>query len=139
MLNETAKRRSDPRNEAGVTLIELLVVILIIGLLAAVIAPRVLGTTDSARITKVQADLSTLEEAVFLYCEQQGRCPTNEQGLQALVESGQITRLQKDPWQNDYIYEFNGGRDFRIYSLGADGQPGGEDMDADLDLDTLAG
>lgn len=132
-------RQADRLNEAGVTLIELLVVILIIGLLAAVIAPRVLGTTDNARLSKVQQDLTRLEDAIGLYCEQNGSCPSNEQGLEVLVEAGQINRLQKDPWRNDYVYEFSGGRKFRIYSLGADGQPGGEDIDADLDLDSFVG
>lgn len=131
--------RADRYNEAGVTLIELLVVILIIGLLAAVIAPRVLGTTDTARLSKVQQDLTRLEDALALYCEQNGACPGSDIGLEALVDGGLISRLQKDPWKNDYVYEYAGGTQFRVYSLGADGQPGGEGMNADLDLDSFVG
>ena len=131
--------------QRGFTLIEIMVVVIIIGLLAAIIGPQVLGRVDEAKATKARGDIQALESALTLYRLDNFRYPTTEQGLRALVEKpadpnvrnwkagGYIKRLQKDPWQNDYRYENPGTRgEIDIYTLGADNAPGGEGPDADI-------
>ena len=130
--------------QRGFTLIEVMVVVVI---LAAVVVPRVMDRPDQARITKVQSDVRALESALNLYRLDNFNYPTTEQGLIALVaqpsgsdaprnyrSGGYIDRLQKDPWGNDYQYLRPGrdGRDYDLYSLGADGRPGGEGANADV-------
>ena len=130
----------------GFTLIEIMVVVIIIGLLAAVIVPNVIGNLDKARINKVKQDIQGLETALAMYRLDNSIYPTTEQGLAALVqrptdpsishwrEGGYLDRVSKDPWGNDYHYEYPGthGKKFDLYSLGADAQPGGEGVDADV-------
>jgi general secretion pathway protein G len=130
----------------GFTLMEIMVVIFIIGLLIAVVAPSVLGNQDKAMKQKVMADLATLEQALDMYRLDNLRFPSNEQGLAALVKKptqeplprswrsdGYVRRLPEDPWGTPYQYRMPGehGR-VDVYSLGADGVPGGEGQDADL-------
>ncbi|MDR2307275.1 MAG: type II secretion system major pseudopilin GspG [Paucimonas sp.] len=132
--------------QRGFTLMEIMVVIFIIGLLIAVVAPSVLGNQDKAMKQKVMADLATLEQALDMYRLDNLRFPSNEQGLAALAKQptveplprnwrsdGYIRRLPEDPWGSPYQYRMPGehGR-VDVYSLGADGQPGGEGLDADL-------
>ena len=132
---------------AGFTLIEVMVVVVILGILAAVVVPRVMDRPDQARITKVKSDVRALESALNLYRLDNFNYPTTEQGLIALVtmpsgtdaprnyrSGGYIDRLQQDPWGNDYQYLRPGrdGRDYDLYSLGADGRPGGEGANADI-------
>jgi len=126
------------RDERGFTLIEIMVVVVIIGLLAAFIVPRVMGRVDDARITKVKADIQAIETALSMYKLDTARYPSTVQGLQALVQKpddpslmnwktgGYIARISKDPWGNDYQYQFPGtrGREFDLYSFGPDGVPG---------------
>ena len=130
--------------QAGFTLIEIMVVVVIIGLLAAIIAPNVIGRIDDAQISKVKQDIRSIESALKLYRLDNFRYPTTEQGLAALVErpndpniknwraGGYLDRLPKDPWDNVYQY-LNPGQhgEIDIYTLGADGRPGGEGIDAD--------
>ncbi len=133
--------------QQGFTLIEIMVVVIIIGLLAAIIGPQVLGRVDQAKVTKARSDIAALETALTMYKLDNFRYPTTEQGLRALVErpadpnvrnwkeGGYLRRSSssKDPWGNDYQYQSPGTRgEVDIFSLGADGQPGGEDMDADI-------
>lgn len=130
----------------GFTLVEIMVVVVIIGLLAAFIVPRVMGRVDDARITKTQADLQTLETALSMYRLDTARFPTTAQGLNALVSKpddpslrnwksgGYIARVAKDPWGNEYRYRYPGtrGREYDLYSLGPDGlegSAGGSDDD----------
>ncbi|PVZ40664.1 type II secretion system major pseudopilin GspG [Pseudomonas sp. CC120222-01a] len=137
--------------QRGFTLMEIMVVIFIIGLLIAVVAPSVLGNQDKAMKQKVMADLATLEQALDMYRLDNLRFPSNEQGLAALVKKptqeplprswrsdGYVRRLPEDPWGTPYQYRMPGehGR-VDVYSLGADGVPGGEGQDADLGNWTL--
>ena len=132
--------------QGGFTLMEIMVVIFIIGLLIAVVAPSVLGNQDKAMKQKVMADLATLEQALDMYRLDNLRFPSTEQGLAALAKKpaqeplprswrsdGYIRRLPEDPWGTPYQYRMPGehGR-VDVYSLGADGVPGGEGLDADL-------
>ncbi|HDS1817802.1 type II secretion system major pseudopilin GspG [Pseudomonas putida] len=132
--------------QRGFTLMEIMVVIFIIGLLIAVVAPSVLGNQDKAMRQKVMADLATLEQALDMYRLDNLRFPSSEQGLAALVKKptqeplprswrsdGYVRRLPEDPWGTPYQYRMPGehGR-VDVYSLGADGVPGGEGQDADL-------
>ncbi|MGJ7550747.1 type II secretion system major pseudopilin GspG [Pseudomonas alloputida] len=132
--------------QRGFTLMEIMVVIFIIGLLIAVVAPSVLGNQDKAMKQKVMADLATLEQALDMYRLDNLRFPSNEQGLAALVKKptqdplprswrsdGYVRRLPEDPWGTPYQYRMPGehGR-VDVFSLGADGVPGGEGQDADL-------
>jgi general secretion pathway protein G len=130
----------------GFTLIEIMVVVIIIGLLAAVIVPSVLKRVDDAKVTKAKEDIQSLETALTLYYVDNSKYPTSEQGLGALVQQptdptiknwkpgGYIERVSKDPWGNDYQYVFPGthGKAYDLFSLGADGQPGGDGINADI-------
>ncbi len=138
------------RQKAGFTLIELMVVIIILGLLAAIVMPRIVGQTDQARYGVAQAQMRILEDALKRYKLDNGVFPSTEQGLEALVrkpavgviprgwpEGGYLdkTELPRDPWQNAYIYISPGQHspDYDIRSLGADGAEGGEGYNADLE------
>jgi general secretion pathway protein G len=136
------------KNVRGFTLIELMVVIIILGILAMYVAPKIMGRPDEARQVKARLDIASLETAIKLYKLDNGVYPGTEQGLQALVvqpETGTLAkqwrkggyleknRIPKDPWGNDYIYlcpGFNG--DYDIISYGADGVSGGEDKNKDI-------
>jgi general secretion pathway protein G len=120
-------------DEEGFTLVELMVVIVIIGLLATVVLINVAPATDKAAITKVKADVSTLEQGVEMYRLSKLTYPSGD-GLQALVAEGYVKRLPNDPWGNPYRYAAPGrnGQPFSIYSTGADGREGGEGEDADI-------
>ena len=131
--------------QGGFTLIEVMVVVVILGILAAVVVPRVMDRPDQARITKVQNDIRAIESALNMYRLDNFNYPTTEQGLRALVvqptgadaprnwrQGGYLDRLQTDPWGNDYQYMRPGrdGRDYDVFSYGADGRPGGEGANA---------
>lgn len=132
--------------ERGFTLIEIMVVMVIIAILGALIGPQILGRVDDARVTKAAADIRTLGTALDLYRMDNFRYPTTEQGLEALIrrpadpsirnwkDGGYVQKLSKDPWGNDYQYLSPGlrGGAYDLYSLGADGEPGGEGRDADI-------
>jgi general secretion pathway protein G len=131
--------------QRGFTLIEIMVVVVIIGLLAAVVTQQLMGNVDDARASKARQDIQALETALTLYKLDNFRYPTTEQGLAALVtrpadpavthwkEGGYVKRVSKDPWGREYIYESPGTHgEFDLYSLGADGEPGGEKADADI-------
>jgi general secretion pathway protein G len=145
MLNE---KRHPIRSKHGFTLIELLVVILILGLLAGIIGPRLFGHTDEAKITKARIQIENLSTALKMYKLDTGTFPTTEQGLEALVsapqggdapkkwrEGGYLEKsiIPKDPWGYDYIYLCPGAHgDFDITSYGADGTAGGEGINKDI-------
>ena len=143
---ETEKRQNN--RETGFTLIELMVVIVILGLLAGLILPRFIGQSDTAKRQAAKTQMALLESALKMYKLDNGSYPTTEQGLKALVEppaSGNLPKnwrkggylekgkVPKDPWKNEFIYVYPGSHgDFDITSLGADGEPGGEDFDKDI-------
>ena len=130
---------------AGFTLIEIMVVVVILGILAALVAPNVIRRIDDARVTKAKQDIRAYETALNLYRMDNFRYPTTEQGLEALVkrpidpnirnwkEGGYIDNMKKDPWGFDYNYLAPGSHgEYDLFTLGADGQPGGEGPDADI-------
>lgn len=137
--------------ERGFTLIEIMVVVVIIGLLAAIVAPNLIGNIDTAAINRAKQDIRSIETALNLYRLDNFRYPSTEDGLQALVENpgesaapnwkpgGYLRRVPVDPWNNEYQYAHPGQQgEFDVFSLGADGEPGGEGVDADIgnwDLD----
>ena len=128
----------------GFTLVEIMVVVVILGILAVLIVPRVVGRTDEARAVAAKQDVATLMQALRLYRLDNGRYPSNEQGLAALVEKPgreplptnwkpYLDKLPKDPWGNLYHYLHPGVRgEVDVFSLGADAQPGGSGADADI-------
>ena len=134
------------RNAKGFTLIEVMVVILIIGVMAALIVPKVMGRPDEARVIAAKQDIATIMQALKLYRLDNQKYPTTEQGLNALVAkptlspippnwkgNGYIERLPQDPWGKPYQFLNPGLRaDIDVFSYGADGAPGGEGVDADI-------
>ena len=123
-----------------------MVVVVILGILAALIVPKIMSRPDEARIAAAKQDVATLAQALRLYKLDNLAYPTTDQGLQALVAKpaaapipanwktgGYLERLPKDPWGRDYRY-LNPGRhgEIDVYSVGADGEPGGEGNDADI-------
>jgi general secretion pathway protein G len=132
--------------QTGFSLIEILVVLVIMGLLISVVAPTVLNSADDARIQKVQADFKSIETALKIYRLDNYVYPTTEQGLEALVtpsslepeprnfkQGGYLSELTMDPWGRTYLYLSPGEyREIDIYSMGADGLPGGEGQNADI-------
>ncbi len=139
---------TDHRSSRGFTLIELMVVIVILSVLAVWVAPKIMGRPDQAKQVKAQVDIQSLETALKLYKLDNGQYPTTDQGLEALVrkpDTGKAAKnwrtggyiekgkIPKDPWGNEFIYLSPGAHsDFDITSYGADGEPGGEEYDQDI-------
>ncbi len=133
---------------SGFTLIEVLVVVFILGILAALVAPKMLGRTDDARMAETRLQMMNLETALKLYKLDNGLYPTTDQGLDALVKKPETepipkkyrddgylekNKIPKDAWGNPYLYLSPGSHgDFDIISYGSDGRPGGEGKDADI-------
>lgn len=134
------------RKHAGFTLLEVMVVMVIIGILAALIVPNVMGRLDDAKIVAAKSDIAGLSQGLKLYRLDNGRYPTSEQGLAALVTkpnteplpqnwktNGYLDKLPKDPWGHDYKYLQPGVHgEIDVFTQGADGAPGGEGQDADI-------
>jgi len=130
----------------GFTLIEVMVVVVILGILAALVVPNIMSRPEEARLMKVQQDIRAIEAALKLYKLDNYHYPTTEQGLEALVtepntppqprqwkSGGYLQRVPLDPWGFPYNYLSPGEHgEFDLYSLGADGQPGGNDANADM-------
>lgn len=134
------------RRDAGVTLIEMMVVLVIIGIVAALVVPNVIGRPDEARVAVAGADVRTIAASLEMYRLDNRRYPTSEQGLSALTErpaaapvpenwmaGGYLPNLPSDPWGNAYQYTAPGEfGPYELTSLGADGKPGGTGVDADI-------
>ena len=132
--------------QRGFTLLEVMVVVVILGILAALVVPKIISRPDEARIIAAKQDIASLTQALKLYRLDNHRYPSSEQGLQALVvqpttapvppnwkAGGYVERLPKDPWGNPYQYLNPGVHgEIDVFSLGADGAPGGEGNDADI-------
>jgi general secretion pathway protein G len=134
------------RKQSGFTLLEVMVVVVILGILAALVVPKIISRPDEARVIAAKHDIASLLQALKLYRLDNLRYPTTEQGLQALVAKptappvppnwkpgGYLERLPKDPWGNPYQY-LNPGlhAEIDVFSYGADGVAGGEGNDADV-------
>lgn len=146
MESEGMQEKCTRRRQSGFTLIEVMVVVAILAILAAVVVPRVMDEPAKARRAKAQQDLRAIESALDLYKLDNFSYPTTDQGLEALVsrpssgpepknykEGGYLRKMPEDPWGNRYQY-LNPGEhgEVDVYSLGADGQPGGSDENADI-------
>ena len=134
----------NPSRDAGFTLLEILMVVVIIGILAVLIVPNIVGRGEEARVTATKADMRTIGNALELYRLDNSFYPSTQQGLQALVSrpSGfpearnwgpqpYLKKLPLDQWSNEYVYSSE-GMSFEITSLGADGEEGGEGPSVDI-------
>jgi general secretion pathway protein G len=141
-----SRREDFSRPARGFTLIEVMVVVVILSVLAAIVVPKIMSRPDEARATAARADIAGITQALKLYRLDNTFYPTTEQGLQALVtqpttapvpnnwkRGGYLDRMPKDPWGREYQYLNPGLRsEIDVFSLGADGQPGGEGVNADI-------
>lgn len=135
--------RGRKARQNGFSLIEIMVVVVIIGILAALIVPRLMDRPDQARVVAARQDIAALMQALKLFKLDNGRYPSAEQGLQALVKPPQgggtmpvtpyLDRLPNDPWGHPYQYQIPGTHgDIDVFSLGADSKPGGDAGNADI-------
>ena len=145
-MHNVSTRPLRQRLARGFTLVEIMVVVVIIGILGALVVPKLLSRTGESRVTAAKVDISTLMQALKLYKLDNQRYPTTEQGLLALTTKptsgpsangwktgGYVEKLPKDPWGNQYQYLSPGIHgEVDLFSLGADGQPGGSADDADI-------
>ncbi|MBW8191259.1 type II secretion system major pseudopilin GspG [Neiella marina] len=141
-LSSSIQRRA----QAGFTLLEVMVVIVILGVMASMVVPQLMDKSEKAATQKAVSDIGKLEEILEMYRLDNHRYPTTEQGLEALVSEptsdpiprnypskGYVRRLENDPWGNPYLYLSPGeNSDVDIYTLGADGEEGGEGNNADI-------
>lgn len=131
-------------DQRAFTLIELMIVVVILGLLATVIMPRILDRPEQARRTKAKADIQSIQTALALFKTDTGRFPTTAEGLSALVsdpgirgynKDGYLDKIPTDPWGNTYLYLCPGlqSKDYDLLSLGRDGEEGGTGDEADIE------
>ncbi len=137
------------RQKDGFTLIELMVVVVILGILATFLVPKIMNRPQEAKVVKAKNDIKAIESALKMYKLDNGFYPTTEQGLKALIQKPDIEPIPKnyheggyldypsepvDPWGNKYIYRSpgEGGREYEIISYGADGKEGGEGYNRDI-------
>jgi general secretion pathway protein G len=129
---------SEVRRDRGFTLIEIMVVVIILGILVSLIAPNIFGVLDDAEMTATKIQIRNMEVALDTYRMNHSRYPSSDEGLEILLNppgrtSGYLPVIPKDSWNNDFVYRSPGQHgDFDLYSLGRDGQEGGEEQDADI-------
>lgn len=132
------------KHQKGFSLIEIMVVVVILGILASIVVPKIMSRPDEARVVKAKQDILAIQNALDLYKLDNGNYPTTDQGLVALVTKpttspeprdwkAYLKRLPTDPWGREYLY-LNPGQhgDIDIFTLGADGQPGGTGVNAEI-------
>ena len=147
--NGQKKQQKKKHQQKGFTLIEVLVVVVILGILGAVVVPNLLSRPDAARLQAAETDIRMLASALDVYRLDNFQYPSSEQGLEALVQrpsgfpeppnwnpDGYIKKLPSDPWGSKYVYERR-DTSFTLFSLGADGQEGGEGQNADIKYSDL--
>lgn len=141
-----SKFQAMQKSSKGFTLIEIMIVLVIMGILAGLIVPKLMGRTDDARVLQAKQDIATMSGALKMYKLDNQRYPTTDQGLKALITKptagpaangwkteGYISKLAKDPWGNEYQYMSPGLKsEFEIFTYGQDNQPGGAGYDADI-------
>lgn len=145
LMNKLLGLRTARQSEKGFTLIEIMIVIVIIGVLATLVIPNIMGRPDEARAVSARADVSTITQALKLYKLDNGRYPTTEQGLNALVSrptaepvprnwKNYLDKLPQDPWGTPYQYSNPGthNNEIDVYSFGADGKLGGQGNDQEI-------
>lgn len=137
--------------QQGMTLIEIMIVVVILGILAALVAPQIMSKPQEARVMQAKTDLRTISNALDMYKLDNFTYPSSEQGLEALVEkpsgfpeaknwnpSGYLKKMPADPWGNTYQYLKNDSNGtYSLFTLGVDGREGGEGFDADIKIDDL--
>lgn len=136
------------KKQSGFTMIEIMVVVAILGILAAMIVPNIIGKDDKARVTTAKSDIKAISSALDMYKLDNYKYPTTEQGLEALVnkpenaknwpEGGYLKKIPTDPWENPFVYVSPAeGAPYEITSYGSDGQEGGEGYAADISSKNL--
>jgi general secretion pathway protein G len=145
-MQNTAQGSIFQRKASGFTLIEIMVVVVIMGILASLVVPKLISRTGESKVAAARVDISTVMQSLKLYKLDNQRYPTTEQGLQSLISKpttgpaangwksgGYLDKLPKDPWGSPYQYLSPGIKgEIDVFSLGADGQPGGSGDDADI-------
>ncbi|MBE02141.1 type II secretion system major pseudopilin GspG [Marinobacter lutaoensis] len=145
-MNATSRRQ--PETQRGFTLIEIMVVMVILGLLVAIVAPNIMGRSDQAKVTIAQTQLKNIQSALDLYRLDNSHYPSTQQGLEALVSKpsgtpeprnwnpdGYLKSVPEDPWGTPYQYVSPGTEGpYDLYSLGSDGQEGGDGDAADISV-----
>jgi len=146
MMNQINNSQVIHQKQSGFTLMEILIVVVILSILAVAVVPQFLDAPDKARQARALADVKNIETALSMYKLDNFQYPSTSQGLQALVQKpsgnpeaknwkpgGYLKQLPNDPWGNPYQYLNPGSHsDIDIYSLGADGQPGGDEQNKDI-------
>src|SRR5690606_14256244 len=146
MMNQINNSQVIHQKQSGFTLMEILIVVVILSILAVAVVPQFLDAPDKARQARALADVKNIEPALSMYKLDNFQYPSTSQGLQALVQKpsgnpeaknwkpgGYLKQLPNDPWGNPYQYLNPGSHsDIDIYSLGADGQPGGDEQNKDI-------
>jgi general secretion pathway protein G len=138
------------KNQKGFTLIEIMVVVIILGLLAGIVLPKILGREEEAKVSAAKVQMKSIESALDAFKLDNGFYPTTDQGLNALIKKPEVgripdkwneggylkpARIPKDPWGKDFLYfaPGNEGREYEIVSYGPDNEQGGEGKNADIE------
>ena len=145
---EDIQKNLQINNKKAFSIVELMVVVIILGLLASVVVPNLIGKSDDAKIQLVKVQMGQLKESLKLFRLDMGRYPSTEEGMSILIKKPQDSdeyenysssgylggdKIPKDPWNYPYIY-ISTGSDIELISLGADGKEGGEDINKDIKL-----